>query len=213
MSDNGTTEQAVDIPGFIALVADQVRAAIDRFKASGQTPLLYLNGIQLQIAFTAEESGSTEGGINLKPWIISVSGKGKEASSSSIAHIVTLNLMAEVQPELPPPIQLRNLGEEDFGLLLDVVRFLRENQHATVFNGPDTELVPPFVHTWRSHVFSVEIRRRLAKSLLQNIDSLNTLKDVESFYPEALNDLIFAPLGAASQPPSLQQKPPGVAFR
>src|SRR3954447_5477925 len=93
-AEGATDETAVslDIPEFITIVAEQVREAVRRFERTGHAPLLYLSGLQLQVAFTAEESSDRNGKIELKPWIVSLSRGKKETQSQQVVHSVTLNL-------------------------------------------------------------------------------------------------------------------------
>jgi hypothetical protein len=56
-----------------------------------------LRDIQLQIAFTAEESKRTEGHLELKPWVVSAGGSRTKNTRDAIVHTVTINLT----PALP----------------------------------------------------------------------------------------------------------------
>jgi hypothetical protein len=201
----------INIPNFITLVADQIREAVRRFRGSGNVALLYLNGLQLHIAFTAEESDEGDGSIELKPWIISLKMGEKQVEKNQIVHAVTLNLSATLVDELPPPFRGTELIEENMSLLLEIARELRTSYQGVVFVGPDTELIPPFPLFWRATNFRIEVRRRLAKQLLQNIDKLNGLADVSMLYEGALGDITFVPVRDAgyAAPPAL----PGVGFR
>jgi hypothetical protein len=88
------TEQQtdIDIPEFIELVSNQIRESIKRFEESGQSPLLYFGGLQLQIAFTAEETSGKNARVELKPWIFSAGGGVKKDDREAIVHTVTIDL-------------------------------------------------------------------------------------------------------------------------
>ena len=206
----------INIPDFITLVAEQIREAVRRFQSTGNVALLYLNGLQLQIVFTAEESAEGEGGIELKPWIFSLKAGDKESQRNQIVHAVTINLSATLVEELPPPFSGTELTEDKLFLLLEVARELRTNYQGVVFVGPDTELIPPFPLIWRASSFRIEVRRRLAKQLLQSIDKINLLEDVAKLYDGALGEITFVPerLGGYSVPPPVgAQSLVGVGFR
>ncbi len=79
----------INIPAFIALVADQVGEAVERFQSTGKAPSLFLNELQLQIAFTAEESATRGGKLELKPYFFSVGGEAKKDDREAIVHTVT----------------------------------------------------------------------------------------------------------------------------
>jgi hypothetical protein len=200
----------INIPDFITLVAGQVREAVRRFQGTGNIALLYLNGLQLHIAFTAEESAEGDGSIELKPWVVSVKVGEKEAEKNQIVHAVTINLSATLAQETPAPFKGSELKEDELSLLLEVARELRTTYQGLVFVGPDTELIPPFPLVWRTGSLRIEIRRRLAKQLLQNIERVNRLADLSALYEQALEDITFVPTRDAGYlpPPPL----PGVGF-
>jgi hypothetical protein len=202
----------IDIPSFITLVSSQVREAIEQFNQTGQTPLLYLSGLQMQIAFTAEQTTDKTGKLELKPWIISVGGEKNSSETHQIAHFITLNLSASIIPEPPPPFTGVEL-EDRFNLLLETVREIREHYQAVVFSGPDTELMQPFIVIWRGWYYSIEIRRRLAKRLVTDVVTLNDSSSLASLYDNAAADITFVPSMPVPQPPSLPMQSPPVGFR
>jgi hypothetical protein len=97
----GEHVEDIDIPEFIATVAAQLKEANkrtnERIRATKDDPFLLLQDIQLQIAFTAEESKTTEGHLELKPWVVSAGGGKTKGTRDEIVHTVTINLT----PALP----------------------------------------------------------------------------------------------------------------
>ena len=91
----------IDIPEFIATVATQLREANRRaneqLRKTKDDPFLLLGDIQLQIAFTAEESKTTEGHLELRPWVVSAGGGKTKNTRDTIVHTVTISL----KPNLP----------------------------------------------------------------------------------------------------------------
>ena len=101
------------IPDFITLVGNQVKEAVQRFEDSRNVPLLYLNGLQLQIAFTAQESSDRDGRIELKPYIFSLGAGRKESEGQQVLHSVTLDLSASLAQEPPAPFNAGELNGAD----------------------------------------------------------------------------------------------------
>lgn len=99
----------INIPSFIALVAEQVEEAVERFESTSKAPSLFLNELQLQIAFTAEESATRGAKLELKPYFFSVGGEAKKDDREAIVHTVTLNLAVSERPtEAPASSPLEN---------------------------------------------------------------------------------------------------------
>jgi hypothetical protein len=95
----------INIPDFIALVSRQVREAAERDKESGDAPLLALDGLQLEIAFTAEQARKGEVGVELKPLVIFGAKAGRETEQrKQAAHTVTLNLSPVPAPAEEGPL-------------------------------------------------------------------------------------------------------------
>lgn len=203
----------INIPDFITLVSSQVRESIEQFRKTGQAPLLYLNGLQLQVAFTAERTADKSGKLELKPWIVSIGGEKKLSESDKIAHFVTLNLSASIVPEPSPPFTGVGLRNDRFNLLLETVREIRERHQPAAFNGPETELLQPFIVTWRGWHYAIEIRRRLAKRLITAVDTLNECSDLDALYNGAAEDITFVPSMAVLQPPALPTQAPPIGFQ
>ena len=88
--------EAINIPEFIATVAEQLKEANiranERIRATQDDPFLGLTAVELQIAFTAEKSKRTEGKLELKPWIVSAGGSRDKTEKDAIVHTVKLNL-------------------------------------------------------------------------------------------------------------------------
>ncbi len=204
--------EEIGIPDFITLVATQIREAMRRFKSTGDAPLLHLTGLHLHIAFTAEKSSEMEKGIELKPWIVSAKGGKSDRQGQQIVHAVTLDMAASIVEEVPPPFLARELQPVDFPLVLETARQLRDLYQIFVYGGgPDGELVPPFTILWRTSNLRIEIRKRLAKHLLQNIDTLNSIEDMANLYEGAMEDLTFVPIPSSAPPPLAAS--PIVGFR
>lgn len=202
----------INIPDFITLVSSQVKEAVQRFKDTGEAPLLYLNGLQLQIAFTAEESSDKEGKIELKPYIFSLGAGKKESQGQQVVHTVVLNLSASLVQEPLPPFNGSELEDTDFSLLFEVIRQLQTSLPTnSIYAGPGTEFVPPFIVQWRNLSFQIEIRKRLARQLIENCERLNSLEDLKRLSGGSIEDLVFVPLG--TQPQQQGFAPPPVAFQ
>jgi len=106
----------IDIPEFIATVATQLKEANERtnerIRETKDDPLLLLRDIQLQIAFTAEESKTTEGHLELKPWVVSAGGGRTKNTRDAIVHTVTINLTpASVAYESSGKVEARDMVE------------------------------------------------------------------------------------------------------
>jgi hypothetical protein len=88
--------QDINLPDFIAFVAEQIKEANvranQRIRETNDDPFLGLQDVQLQIAFTAEESKTKGGTLELKPWVFSAGGSLTNSSRNAIVHTVTLNL-------------------------------------------------------------------------------------------------------------------------
>jgi hypothetical protein len=101
LSLKGGTHVDIDIPELIATVATQLREANRRaneqIRKTKDDPFLLLGDIQLQIAFTAEESKTTEGHLELRPWVVSAGGGKTKNTRDAIVHTVTISLT----PTLP----------------------------------------------------------------------------------------------------------------
>jgi hypothetical protein len=90
----------INIPEFIATVAAQLKEANveanERIRDKQDDPFLLLRDLQLQIAFTAEESKTKDGRLELKPWVPSAGGGLSKSQRNEIVHTVTLNLSPAV---------------------------------------------------------------------------------------------------------------------
>lgn len=98
----------ISIPEFIALVAEQLKEANqkanDRIRKTKDDPFLGLRDVQLQLAFTAEKSKTTEGHIELKPWVVAAGGTKSSSERDAIVHTITINLtlmVVEPSPDEP----------------------------------------------------------------------------------------------------------------
>jgi hypothetical protein len=92
-----TPVEDINIPEFITIVTDELveanRNAEEHLRETKEAPFLDLGSVQLQIAFTAEESKTTQGKLELKPWIASVGGGKSKSAKDAIVHTVTVSLV------------------------------------------------------------------------------------------------------------------------
>lgn len=117
----------INIPEFIATVAAQIKEANEeankRIREKRDDPFLLLRDLQLQVAFTAEESRTKDGRLELKPWVLSAGGGLSKSQRNEIVHTVTLNLSPVVAPQsangpaLPPDVSSTSSG--GFGLIVN----------------------------------------------------------------------------------------------
>src|SRR5207244_2433255 len=121
------------------------------------------NGLDLHVAFTAEESPDVDGKVKLRPWTLPA-GEGRGEQTQQIVHAMVLHLSVTSAAHAAQSIEKKSfllntqkLVSTQFGLLLQVVGELRTREEE-VFTGPDTGLIIIPWLEWRTAYLRVEVR-------------------------------------------------------